>query len=82
MLFIYNWIEIQYNDARKLSTSSRYDILGYWNYITIVLGGHAMELDSKIALLYDKDSSVAYKNLQELESFSDTAEGFYILMNF
>ncbi|WP_312279031.1 hypothetical protein [Oscillibacter sp.] len=36
-----------------------------------------MELDSKIALLYDKDSSVAYKNLQELESFSDTAEGLY-----
>ncbi len=36
-----------------------------------------MEVDSKIALLYDKDSSVAYKYLQELESISEVADDLY-----
>lgn len=36
-----------------------------------------MEVGSKIALLYDKDSSVAYKYLQELESISEVADDLY-----
>ncbi len=36
-----------------------------------------MELGEKVAMLYDKDSSIAYNNLQELEAFSDREDGLY-----
>jgi hypothetical protein len=36
-----------------------------------------MELSSKIAMLYDKDSSAAYKSLQELEMISNTEDTLY-----
>lgn len=36
-----------------------------------------MESDAKIMLLYDKDPSIAYKNLQELESLSEASNDLY-----
>jgi len=36
-----------------------------------------MELSSKIAMLYDKDSSLAYENLQELEELSEANSILY-----
>lgn len=36
-----------------------------------------MELSSKIAMLYEKESSAAYKSLQELEALSDAEDALY-----